>query len=132
MPINDLDSDVPLRSRICLDPVALSHRKVRFAVDNDGRNGFTCRADRLYVGHDLPSHIVSLQSAGEGHEVPWVEPKAHAGWSERDRGGRPEGLEVPALVAPTGTETTALTSGVVIDLAVYAAAAAGRNTLPPR
>ena len=38
-----------------------------------------------------------------------------------------------ALVAPTGTETTAPRHpGVVVDLAVYAAAAAGRNTLPPR
>lgn len=38
-----------------------------------------------------------------------------------------------ALRAPTGTETTAPRQGaVVIDLAVYAAAAAGRNTLPPR
>jgi transposase len=37
-----------------------------------------------------------------------------------------------ALVAPTGTETAALTPAVVVDLAVYAAAAAGRNTLPPR
>jgi len=38
-----------------------------------------------------------------------------------------------ALVAPTGTETGgAPTVGVVIDLAIYAAAAAGRNTLPPR
>jgi len=37
-----------------------------------------------------------------------------------------------ALVAPTGTQTAALTCAVVVDLAVYAAAAAGRNTLPPR
>ena len=38
-----------------------------------------------------------------------------------------------ALVAPTGTETTTpRQAGVVVDLAVYAAAAAGRNTLPPR
>jgi hypothetical protein len=38
-----------------------------------------------------------------------------------------------ALVAPTGTETRApRQAGVVVDLAVYAAAAAGRNTLPPR
>jgi transposase len=38
-----------------------------------------------------------------------------------------------ALVAPTGTETTAPAgAGVLVDLAVYAAAAAGRNTLPPR
>lgn len=38
-----------------------------------------------------------------------------------------------ALHAPTGTETARPHQpGVVIDLAVYAAAAAGRNTLPPR
>jgi len=38
-----------------------------------------------------------------------------------------------ALVAPTGTETTAPAgAGVVVDLAIYAAAAAGRNTLTPR
>jgi len=38
-----------------------------------------------------------------------------------------------ALVAPTGTESVAPTSvGVVVDLAIYAAAAAGRNTLTPR
>jgi len=38
-----------------------------------------------------------------------------------------------ALRAPTGTETTTPgPAAVVIDLSVYAAAAAGRNTLPPR
>ena len=38
-----------------------------------------------------------------------------------------------ALHAPTGTETARPHQpGMVIDLAVYAAAAAGRNTLPPR
>jgi len=38
-----------------------------------------------------------------------------------------------ALVAPTGTQTAAApAAGVVIDLAIYAAAAAGRNTLLPR
>ena len=38
-----------------------------------------------------------------------------------------------ALRAATGTETTTPRQpGVVIDLAIYAAAAAGRNTLPPR
>jgi transposase len=38
-----------------------------------------------------------------------------------------------ALRAPTGTESAApRPAAVVIDLSVYAAAAAGRNTLPPR
>ena len=46
----------------------------------------------------------------------------------------PAALDAAAvLVAPTGTETAApRQAGVVVDLAIYAAAAAGRNTLPPR
>ena len=47
------------------------------------------------------------------------------GVSGRELNGRVEAVDASETTAPRQ-------AGVVIDLAVYAAAAAGRNTLPPR